>query len=83
MINLQPELQTAMVTAERLNDVLNAEKEQKNTDKEELNFQGSSRGSHIENAMFCPRYHDIDEEIGMQKMKAFSFFCIDFFRHAI
>ena len=36
LINLQPELQTAMVAAERLNDVLNAEKEQKNTDKEEL-----------------------------------------------
>ncbi len=50
LINLQPELQTAMVAAERLNDVLNAEKEQKNTEKEEL--KSLSRDIQIEDIDF-------------------------------
>lgn len=37
LINLQPELQTAMVAAERLNDILDTEIEQKDSDKEQLN----------------------------------------------
>lgn len=36
LINLQPELQTAIVAAERLNDVLDAEIEEENSDKIEL-----------------------------------------------
>lgn len=36
LINLQPELQTAIVAAERLNDVLDAEREQDDSDKIEM-----------------------------------------------
>lgn len=36
LINLQPELQTAMVAAERLNDILDAEIEQQDSDKPQL-----------------------------------------------
>ena len=36
LINLQPELQTAMVAAERLNDILDAEKEYQDSTKEEI-----------------------------------------------
>ena len=36
LINLQPELQTAMVAAERLNDILDAEKEHQDSKKEEI-----------------------------------------------
>lgn len=36
LINLQPELQTAMVAAERLDDVLNADKEQKNAERKDI-----------------------------------------------
>lgn len=36
LINLQPELQTAMVAAERLNDILDAETEQRDSDKAQL-----------------------------------------------
>lgn len=36
LINLQPELQTAMVAAERLNDVVCADKEEMNEDKEDI-----------------------------------------------
>lgn len=36
LINLQPELQIAVVAAERLNDILDAEIEQDNTDKNEI-----------------------------------------------
>lgn len=36
LINLQPELQTAIVAAERLNDILDAEREQDNSDKIEM-----------------------------------------------
>lgn len=36
LINLQPELQTAMVAAERLNDVICADKEKKNEYKEDI-----------------------------------------------
>ena len=50
LINLQPELQTAMVAAERLNDVMNAEKEQKNAGKEEI--QSLFRDIQIENVDF-------------------------------
>ena len=50
LINLQPELQIAMVAAERLNDVMNAEKEQKNAGKEEI--QSLFRDIQIENVDF-------------------------------
>ena len=50
LINLQPELQTAMVAAERLNDVMHAEKEQKNVGKEEIS--GLFRDIQIENVDF-------------------------------
>lgn len=36
LINLQPELQTAIVAAERLNDILDAEREQDDSDKIEM-----------------------------------------------
>lgn len=36
LINLQPQLQTAMVAAERLNDILDAEKEHQDSKKEEI-----------------------------------------------
>lgn len=36
LINLQPELQTAMVAAERLNDILDTEMEYKDSEKEEI-----------------------------------------------
>lgn len=50
LINLQPELQTAMVAAERLNDILDADTEQNDFGKKEIeNLQGDLK---IENVDF-------------------------------
>lgn len=57
LINLQPELQTAMVAAERLSDILDAEKEQRNSEKEELN------------SLFCDiRMENIDFRYGNRNL---------------
>lgn len=56
LINLQPEIQTAMVAAERLNDVLDAKEEQGQTDKRELERIGEE--IRLENISF--RYGNRD-----------------------
>lgn len=49
LINLQPELQTAIVAAERLNDILDAELEQRASDRKELeSLQGDIKLENID-----------------------------------
>ena len=57
LINLQPELQTAMVAAERLSDILDTEKEQQDSEKEEIN------------SLFCDiRMENIDFRYGNRNL---------------